>query len=590
MNYKLRGNFRTDEYAIYDILTNRGVKNVDAFISPSNIYENNPYDLNNITDAASLLVKRLKEDKSICVLVDCDNDGFCSAALIWNYIKHIFPNADLTFRLHEGKAHGLEDQIDYFIDEQQFDLILIPDASSFDIEYFWQLNKINTEVICLDHHPQVYDDNGNPIINDCPTAIVINNQLSPNYSNKDFCGAGVTYKFCQVLDDTFGIHLANNFIDLAAVGNIGDVMFQGDPETRYIIKEGLANIHNEGLQALIEAQSYFLKERAIPPYSLTPIDIAFYISPLINAVVRVGTMEEKHTVFYALIEPRRKLQSTKREAKPGDIELAAEQAARITKNIKARQDRIKEKALDLIDFKIAKDNLNDNNLIIVEINPEDNIPNEMSGLIAQNVVSKYNKPCFIVRRDKNNILKGSLRNNGNFKDLPELRTVLETTGLFNLLAGHENACGIGIAASHIPSLLNFMNTHFSPDSFSNCYLVDYVLNGKNDIHQLLTTLAEHQDYYGNGIDEPRFIVKNIELSNVLVMGTNKDSIKISYNGIDYVKFKDEDFIENVMNNRTKILTVYGRANLNTFNGKTSVQCFIDDYEFEEKSNEDKYAF
>ena len=153
---------------------------------------------------------------------------------------------------------------------------------------------------------------------------------------------------------------------------------------------------------------------------------------------------------------------------------------------------------------------------------------------------------------------------------------------------HENACGIGIAASHIPSLLNFMNTHFSPDSFSNCYLVDYVLNGKNDIHKLLTTLAEHQDYYGNGIDEPRFIVKNIELSNVLIMGANKDSIKISYNGIDYVKFKDENFIENVMNNRTKKLTVYGRANLNTFMGHTSVQLFIDDYELEEDNS--KYEF
>lgn len=56
----------------------------------------------------------------------------------------------------------------------------------------------------------------------------------------------------------------------------------------------------------------------------------------------------------------------------------------------------------------------------------------------------------------------------------------------------------------------------------------------------------------------------------MVMGTNKDSIKISFNGIDYIKFKDLDFIDEVMNNRLKLLTIYGRANLNTFAGRTTV--------------------
>ena len=74
----------------------------------------------------------------------------------------------------------------------------------------------------------------------------------------------------------------------------------------------------------------------------------------------------------------------------------------------------------------------------------------------------------------------------------------------------------------------------------------------------------------------------------MVMGANKDSIKINYNGIDYIKFKDLSFIGEVTQNRTKTLTVYGRANLNTFAGRTSVQLFIDDYDFEEDPH--KYDF
>ena len=55
-----------------------------------------------------------------------------------------------------------------------------------------------------------------------------------------------------------------------------------------------------------------------------------------------------------------------------------------------------------------------------------------------------------------------------------------------------------------------------------------------------------------------------------------------------MKFKDTDFIQEVMNNRMKTLTVYGRANLNEWMGKQSVQVFIDDYELVEDNS--KYEF
>ena len=43
-----------------------------------------------------------------------------------------------------------------------------------------------------------------------------------------------------------------------------------------------------------------------------------------------------------------------------------------------------------------------------------------------------------------------------------------------------------------------------------------------------------------------------------------------------------------MNNRMKKLTVYGRAHLNDWMGKKSVQVFIDDYELMEDTS--KYDF
>ena len=119
-------------------------------------------------------------------------------------------------------------------------------------------------------------------------------------------------------------------------------------------------------------------------------------------------------------------------------------------------------------------------------------------------------------------------------------------------------------------------------------MVDYILKASDYNDELLAALASHPEYFGNHIDEVKIVVENIPLMSIMPMGANKDSMKISYNNVDYVRFKDSDFVEEVMEDRTKKLTVYGRANLNVFNGKTSVQVFIDDYELKEDNS--KYDF
>ena len=72
------------------------------------------------------------------------------------------------------------------------------------------------------------------------------------------------------------------------------------------------------------------------------------------------------------------------------------------------------------------------------------------------------------------------------------------------------------------------------------------------------------------------------------MGAEKNSVKISYNGIDYVQFKDDIFSADVQDNKDKMITVLARFNLNVWAGKVSVQCFIEDYEF--VSNKSKFDF
>ena len=587
MKYKLRNTYSQDpSEALRDILWSRGVEDVEDFYYPSLDQELDPHLLNNIELAANKLLEHLNKNSHILFIVDADCDGFTSSAILWLYIKRHFPSANLDFTVHEHKQHGMDDKIDWIL-TQTYHLVLAPDSSSYDVEEHKRLADAGIDCICLDHHEQEYDEERQPVISH--NAIVVNNQLSPQYQNKSLCGAGVVYKFCEILDELLESNYAQDYLDLVALGEIADVMDRRTSETNSLIMLGLKNIKNQGFKTLIESQSFSLKEKASPPYEgLTPIDIAFYIAPLINSITRVGTIEEKETMFYCFIEPERIVPSTKRGARDGDTERADEQTARIGKNAKARQDKLKERAVEIMDFKIQKEGLQNNNIIIAEIEPEDKIPSELGGLVAMAIVNKYNRPCLMVRDNGDGLLQGSARSNNNFSALPNLKAYEEASGFFSYVAGHDGAHGVGIERKNLEKFIDYVNKDLPADAFENCYNVDYVLDARNSIQLLIATLGGHPEFFGNGVDEIRLIIKNISIKNYMLMGANKDSIKISFNGIDYVHFKDADFIQEIINNQNKTLTIYTRPNLNTWGGRTTIQCFIDDYCFE--NNDSKYDF
>ena len=432
MKYRLRGNFtKNSAECLRELLEARGITDWQSYIHPNSSAELSPYDLENIEAGVKMVLRHLKRNSNICILVDSDCDGFTSAAILWNYIKHIYPNARLSYKLHEGKRHGLADTVEWF-EEQNFDLILCPDSSSYDKQEMERLVERGMEVCALDHHSGELEE-----VFQSPHAIVINNQLSPNYENKELCGAGIVYKFLMVMDDYLNIIVSPMFLDLVAFGNICDVMWMGSAETRYYIMEGLQHITNKGLMALLASVDYRLKGRGIPPYrGLSPIDVAFYCGPAINAVTRVGTLAENEMMFLAFIDPEREVPSTKQRARDGDTETIAEQFARVADNVKARQGRQVERAMNILRFKIAKDNLDANNIIVVEVEPEDEIPQAISGLCAQKILSETGHPCILGRRGGDDVLRGSMRSSALFEHLPSFKEFLENSG-YAIVKGWE---------------------------------------------------------------------------------------------------------------------------------------------------------
>ena len=223
MIYKQKNNLVADEHFFENFLKERNISDLPTFLHPT---DNELYDfmlLDNIIEGAKCLIKHIENNSKIFIQVDSDCDGYTSAAIIYLYMKKVKPELDITFRVHEGKQHGLI--VETISDD--INLVIAPDSSSNDYEQHAQLRAIGIDVLVLDHHMSDggYSEN----------AIVVNNQLSENYPNKSLCGAGVTYKFCCCLDNLLGVQYANELIDLAAVGMIGDMMELCDLETRYIV-------------------------------------------------------------------------------------------------------------------------------------------------------------------------------------------------------------------------------------------------------------------------------------------------------------------------------------------------------------------
>lgn len=568
MLYRQITNLVANENFLEQFLKERKINDLNKYLNPT---KEELYDfmlLDNIIEGANCLLKHIEQNGKIFLQPDADCDGICSAAIMYLYIKHINPEIEIRWRMHEGKQHGII--LDTIPDDTT--LVIAPDASSNDYEIHTELRNRGIDVLVIDHH----------IANEgySKDAIVINNQLSEQYPNKDLCGGAMVYKFCCCLDQIRNDNFAETLIDLASVSLIGDMMELCDLETRYIVKEGLNNITNMGLMSLFEKQSYSMGGK------ITPISVAFYIVPLINALIRVGSQSEKEALFKAFINPLEVLPSTKRGHKPGDTETACAQAARICVNAKSRQDRTKQKVLDTLDFEIQKQGLDENKIIFVEINEGEEFDTTLTGLVAMGIASKYKKPTCVVRETSDGYLRGSARGLSNCP-IVDFRQFLLESNLFEYATGHANAFGISIHKDKKESLFNYANKKLKDVNFyENVYDVDLIVNAENpNLSQIICELGELSEIWGQGEPEPLIAIEGLELDKNLIktIGSDGNTLKFEIDGVTYIKFKDAQAIEDFSRFLTMNVTVLGKANLNNWLGEITPQILIEDYEIKDTS-------
>ena len=525
-------------------------------------------DLDNIKDAVLVLADHIDYGDKAILIIDADVDGYASSSLLYNFLYSLYPQwveDNLALIQHSGKQHGLKDCLEEIL-KLDPKIVLIPDAGSSDFKEFSILDKHSIDVLVLDHHPTT--DDATTFFN---AVTVVNNQLSNKYRNKQLSGVGVTAQFCRAYNDIVGVNGKIDW-DLCAWGNLSDMMAYNSLETRNIISYGLRNIQNAFLKAMIEKNRYSIDKRGGVNY----MSMAFYVTPQVNSIVRVGNQQEKEFVFSALLDINRdKMVPSGKRGDNGKMVPLVEEAVRIAGNVKNRQTQIQDSLLEQTQAQIEKQS--NQSVLIVKLEAGTTVPG-MAGVFANKLQSTYQKPSFVLIDDGEEA-SGSARNysKGSIEDLREF---CENSGYFQLAQGHASAFGARMKDDDIDAFIDYANANIPTDEFT--YWVDFAWRLNDAKPQKIFRIANSKSYWGQQVDEPLVALIDIPIGSLnieLLSADRNPTLKMSVKNstLSFIKFKSsQEEIEEVRGAET--ITIVGKCEKNEYNGEVKPQIIVEDYE------------
>jgi len=333
-------------------------------------------------------------------------------------------------------------------------------------------------------------------------------------------------------------------------------------ETKHIITKGFEpnNIHNPYIYETWQKNKFKLGEH------ITSINAAFYIVPLINAVQRSGTIEEKELLFKSMLkyEAFTMVPSTKRGHAPGEQERIVDQAIRTSNNVKNRQTREQDKAMEQLELLMKDLNLLNHKVILFTLE-SGAIDRNIAGLIANKIANKYQRPCCILF-DTPEGYQGSARGY-EMTGVTNFKTICEESGA-EWCQGHENAFGMCLAATAVENFLTKTDAALADISAEPIYYVDYIYTGADVQAQDILTIAGLSDLWGKDMDEPYIAIENLKVSKDMVTIYRKTSntIKITLqNKISLMIFNaTEDDCDKLQNFDTAYISInaVGKCNIN----------------------------
>ena len=273
----------------------------------------------------------------------------------------------------------------------------------------------------------------------------------------------MVWKFCKYLDEQFLTDYADELVDLAACGLVGDMMDMTVMENRYIVSKGLEKIYNPAVKKIVGG------------FEFNSTAIAFSIAPIVNAANRMG---ENETAF---------LEDNNKQV------LAYVKAL---KKCKEEQNQEVERLLPNVYEQCEKQK--DQKVIAVYIDTQYGI----AGLLGNKLLEKYQKPILVLK-DIGSKYAGSMRAVG----VDDFRKICNDSG-YAKADGHELASGIQIKKSDLNNFLSYIETNL-PEFKEPTIDIDIQIDVEDITRRLVENIKKIDRISGTNFKPVRAYMDNI---------------------------------------------------------------------------------
>jgi single-stranded-DNA-specific exonuclease len=537
-----------DHSALVDkLLRSRGITDgeaIERFLRPD--WARDTHDgllMKDAKVASARIIRAIEQGEKIGIYSDYDCDGIPGAAMFYDLFRRIGYTNFLTYIPHRhNEGFGVNKAAIDSLADKGVKLLITIDCGITNREEVAHANARGMEVIVTDHHEP-------PAELPPALAVIDPKQADCAYPDKNLCGTGVAFKLIQsvLAQNRFGLKEGHEkwLLDLVGIATMSD-MVPLVGENRVFAHYGMQVLRKSPRKGLRRLLSIL----RIPQEHMTEDDLAFMITPRINAASRMGVPMDAFDLLTAETdeeadERARHLDAINNERKGVVASLVKE----IKKTIRERHGADAAGATGAAGTAKLP-------AVIVLGNPE--WRPSLLGLAANSCAEEFRRPVFLWGRDGVGGYKGSCRSEGTSNVVEIMRAV--PAGILGEFGGHKHSGGFGVineSIHHLEERLNEAAARLAAaesqavpgpradgdigeepefedeevgddDSEGDDQPIDAEL-ALDDVDARLFDAINQLAPFGVGNRKPAFIFKGVIPNSVRAFGKTNDHIELMFN-------------------------------------------------------------
>lgn len=532
-----------------------------------------------MAEGLGLIADAVAEKRRIVIYGDYDVDGVMSVSILSKAIARCGGDAAFYVPHRQKEGYGLNLKAVETLTAGGAEVLFTCDNGISALQEVALAKEKGMAVVVLDHHEPGFSGEGEERKDILPMAdaVIDPKQRDCGYPYPLMCAGGLSYRFALLLLERFGISdekLEKELLSFAAIATVCDIV-DLTGENRILVRMGLPEVQrteNIGLRALIE-------ETGLAEKTLTEYHIGFVIGPCINAAGRLESAAAAAELFTET-----------------DGRRARERAKQLAE-LNAERKKLTEEAAERAAAALAQGD-GAGQPVLVLYDPQ--IHESIAGIVAGRIKDKYYRPTILITSGGDGA-KGSGRSIEGYHMFEALYACRD---LFTRFGGHAMAAGLSLPEENIVPLRERLNAActLTPEQLTPVLRIEKQLSFAEIDMGLAKELAWLAPF-GKGNPAPLFGSKGIRADRFDLIGKNKDILRFTLaepaSGIRHaaVSFDGYEMMQEMLKELYPpekcakiwesgrlpvLLDIVYSIDINTYNGRSSVQLMLKDFRLSEQ--------